>query len=270
MGLGAILTAAAPLVGGALGFAGNERTNASNAHQAAANRDFQERMSSTSYQRAVADMKAAGLNPALAYSQGGASSPGGAQATMTNSLAGGGGAAEAGLRIQEIQNMKATREATQAQAAKTGAETAQINLESMARLQEIQQRIALMGEQVTDARTFRPLQQDVLFGTARASRMQSYKTQSETRFLDNSFEQRLEELKAIIRSTNANARAANAEASVKELFNRPLLEGFWDRYKNSEGINMLREATFDGPFIDWLRKNLSRESFRGHGGGASW
>lgn len=72
-----------------LGFIGQERTNSANAALAKKQMNFQERMSNTAYQRAVNDLNRAGLNPMLAYSQGGASAPVGASAQMQNSVASG-------------------------------------------------------------------------------------------------------------------------------------------------------------------------------------
>ena len=72
------------LTGGAVSNAKSvESTNAANFAESQRNRDFQERMSNTGYQRAVEDMRKAGLNPALSYSNGPASTPSGSTATAT-------------------------------------------------------------------------------------------------------------------------------------------------------------------------------------------
>lgn len=59
-----------------------------NAEQAQIAREFDERMANTSYQRAVADMKAAGINPMFAISQGGAYSPSSPSASIGASPSG--------------------------------------------------------------------------------------------------------------------------------------------------------------------------------------
>ncbi len=71
------------LGGGLIGGLGSLWEGSQNRSEASRNRNFQQEMSSTSYQRGVADLRAAGLNPILAAQKGGASTPGGAMGTAS-------------------------------------------------------------------------------------------------------------------------------------------------------------------------------------------
>lgn len=60
-----------------------DRTTAYNTAEAVANRDWLEGMRKTQYQTAVGDMQSAGLNPMLAYMQGGSGTPGSSAASAS-------------------------------------------------------------------------------------------------------------------------------------------------------------------------------------------
>lgn len=97
--LGEIGGAIGGLASGILGYLGTKETNAANIQQSQAQIDFQREMSNTAYQRAVADMQQAGLNPMLAYSQGGATTPAGAKAELQSALGAAATSAQAGYKI---------------------------------------------------------------------------------------------------------------------------------------------------------------------------
>lgn len=85
-----IWEAALPFVGNVLGawagYEGTKDTNEANLQGVREKMAFDERMSNTSWQRGVKDMEAAGINPMLAFSRGGASTPQAAVASLQNPM----------------------------------------------------------------------------------------------------------------------------------------------------------------------------------------
>ncbi|WNK13612.1 MAG: DNA pilot protein [Microvirus sp.] len=137
---------AGSLVSGGLSLLGGYQANSANAKQAQNQMDFQREMSGTSYQRGTADMQAAGLNPMLAYSQGGASSPGGASASIedavTPALNSGRATAMMKGQLEQLrlsnENLEEQNAQIAAQTDLTGAQAAQVRSQTLGNSAEME------------------------------------------------------------------------------------------------------------------------------------
>lgn len=143
MGLGDFLKSAVKTVGSVIPGIGDaysaKTANEANIEQAQRQTAFQQRMSNTSYQRGMEDMRKAGLNPMLAYAQGGASVPQGVSAQIMPENRTGLGtavASAAGLALQSkladntVKQTESNITLQNATSAKALADTANVQLDT--------------------------------------------------------------------------------------------------------------------------------------------
>lgn len=128
------------------------------AYQAALNRQFQDTMSKNQYQRAVVDLKKAGLNPMLAYANGGNAMPGGSSAAGIAAHVEPVGSARAAFSAAQVaqakaqaNNIKADTANKLAQAGLIQAQTRQVNADAVLKGQQSNTESYRAGQVVNQA-----------------------------------------------------------------------------------------------------------------------
>lgn len=229
---GALIGAAAGLIGGrmtnsaqnarqedaqAFNTVEAEKQREWSAAQAQAQMDFQERMANTAYQRGMSDMKTAGLNPILAYSQGGAATPSGAQGSASaasspapqpvrNAVA---EAVASAQQVAQLDLVAANVEKTRAEAAKTRTEEAHLKEDFV----EHPDRPGQFHEIGTITSRERQMRVELLKAQRNVEVEREPLTQEQRKLVEEEVKNAIEQRRAI----QANTRNANANAVLAEL-----------------------------------------------------
>ena len=181
---------------GAMNMEGVRETNAANAQmaqrqmdfqaaQARQQMDFQREQTSTSYQRGVNDLRAAGLNPMLAYTQGGASSGSGASgsgasAVMQNELGAGANSAMSALQtLTELDRIRSTTDNIDASTANVAADTANKLMRKPLIGKQTEEKELDIKRAMTEWRIRREAADNIISEIASGARLREYEAQAE-------------------------------------------------------------------------------------------
>lgn len=236
-----------------------EQSQIFNANQAQAQMDFQERIAGTQYQRSVADMQAAGINPALAVGGIAGASASGAMAQSTPAS---GAAASGSVQLQglsdimqfaqlgkeleltdeKIRNMRSERELTEANTAyrrqelsvfRPMSELQMKNLYQDLNNKQVRARLDESGIKVNEAEEALKLQQKMLLAIDERSRAELNRLEVRQRIASIGY--------TYAQTNKAKKELDKINAEINELYQRAIMESCNAGLMDQQTRNLLVE-----------------------------